>query len=120
MSWPPYMVSIGRDNYITEMINAIGAYNIFAEQPDWFTPGVEAIRDRNPDVILLMGLFDGDIIAEIRGRPGIEHITAVKNGDLYTIDVVSLSRPSQHIVLALEQMARAVYPEAYENYSNVR
>jgi iron complex transport system substrate-binding protein len=110
------MVSIGRDNYITEMVNIIGAYNIFAEQPDWFTPGVEAIIDRNPDVILIMGLFDGDIIAEIRGRPGFEHITAVKNGDLYTIDVDSVSRPSQHIVLALEQMARAVYPEAYENY----
>ncbi|GHV77664.1 ABC transporter substrate-binding protein [Spirochaetia bacterium] len=116
MAWPPYMVSIGRDNYITEMVNTIGAYNIFAEEMDWFTPGVEAIIDRNPDVILIMGIFDGDIIAEIRNRPGFEHITAVKNGDLYTIDVDSVSRPSPHIVLALEQMARAVYPEAYENY----
>ncbi|GHV72816.1 putative ABC transporter substrate-binding lipoprotein YvrC [Spirochaetia bacterium] len=116
MAYPPYMVTIGRDNYITEMINTVGAYNVFADRPDWFTPGVEAIIDRNPDVILIMTLFDGDIVAELRNRPGFEHIAAVKNGAMYLIDVNSVSRPSQHVVLALEQMAHAVYPEAYENY----
>jgi iron complex transport system substrate-binding protein len=116
LSHPPFMVSVGRDNYISEMINLIGAYNIFAGEPDWFSPGVEAIIDRNPDVILIMGVFDGDLVAELRNRSGFEHITAVKNGDIHMIDVNAASRPSQHVVLALEQMARAVYPEAYENY----
>jgi iron complex transport system substrate-binding protein len=116
MTYPPYMVTIGRDNYITEMINSIGAYNIFAAEPDWFTPAVEAIIDRNPDVILTMGSADRNYISDIKSRPGFEHITAVKNGDNYTVDIDSVSRPSPHIVLALEQMARAVYPDAYENY----
>jgi iron complex transport system substrate-binding protein len=116
MTYPPYMVTIGRDNYITEMINSIGAYNIFAGEPDWFTPAVEAIIDRNPDVILTMGSADSNYIFDIQSRPGFEHITAVKNGEIYPIDIDSVSRPSQHIVLALEQMARAVYPDAYENY----
>ncbi|GHV82383.1 ABC transporter substrate-binding protein [Spirochaetia bacterium] len=116
MTYPPYMVTIGRDNYITEMISTIGAYNIFAGEPDWFTPAVEAIIDRNPDVIITMGSADSNYISDIKSRPGFEHITAVKNGDIHTVDIDSVSRPSQHILLALEQMARAVYPDAYENY----
>jgi iron complex transport system substrate-binding protein len=116
MSSPPFMVSVGDNTYISEMITLIGAYNIFAGEQDWFSPGVESIIDRNPDVILIMGVFNNDFFSEVQSRPGFEHITAVKNGDIYTIDVNSLSHPSQHIILALEQMARAVYPEAYEKH----
>jgi iron complex transport system substrate-binding protein len=51
---------------------------------------------------------------EIKNRAGFETINAVKHNAVYSIDADSASRPSPHIILALRQMAMAVYPDIYE------
>ncbi|MDR1587012.1 MAG: ABC transporter substrate-binding protein [Treponema sp.] len=107
----PYMVSIGKGTYLSEMISVIGADNIFADQRDWFSPAAEAIIERNPDVILTFTGLTADPVADIKSRPGFEHINAVRNGAVYLIDSDAASRPSHNIVIALKQMAAAVYPE---------
>jgi iron complex transport system substrate-binding protein len=107
----PYMVSIGRETYLGEMISVIGADNIFADQKDWFSPAAEIIIERNPDVILTLTGLNADPVAEILHRPGFEHTRAVQNNAVYPIDGDAASRPSHNIVIALKQMAAAVYPE---------
>jgi iron complex transport system substrate-binding protein len=107
----PYMVSAGRETYLGEMIGVIGADNIFADQKDWFSPAAEVIIERNPDVILTLTGFDADPVTEILRRPGFEHTRAVQNNAVYSIDGDAASRPSHNIVIALKQMAAAVYPE---------
>ncbi|GHV37500.1 ABC transporter substrate-binding protein [Spirochaetia bacterium] len=109
----PNMVTVGRETFLNEMIELIGAQNIFADKTGWLAPGVEAILERDPDVILTNVNFIDDPIGEIKGRDGFASLGAVREGAVYTIDTDSSSRPSQHIILALEQMARAVYPEYY-------
>ncbi|MDR0376689.1 MAG: ABC transporter substrate-binding protein [Spirochaetaceae bacterium] len=117
----PGMVSFGRETYLNEMITLIGAVNIFAGETGWFSPSPEAILERNPDVILAMSdsangpsEYPPDaLLEEIRGRPGFETLNAVKTGRVYVIDADSASRPSHHIVAALKQMARAVYPDRF-------
>ena len=39
---------------------------------------------------------------------------AIKNNEVYLVDQNASSRPSQNVIKALEQMAKAVYPEHYE------
>jgi iron complex transport system substrate-binding protein len=96
------------------MISTIGAVNIFGNE-DWLVmPGAEAIITRNPDVILTNVNYIDDPIGEIKSRPGFEHINAVINNRIYQIDADSSVRPSPRIVLALRQMAQAVYSEQYE------
>jgi iron complex transport system substrate-binding protein len=107
----PYMVSIGRETYLSEMISVIGADNIFADQKDWFSPAAESIIERNPDVILTLTGLNADPVDEILRRPGFEHTRAVQNKAVYPIDGDAASRPSPNIVIALKQMAAAVYPE---------
>jgi len=114
ISAAPDMFTFGRDSFIDDMISVIGAVNIFGND-DWLVmPSAEAIITRNPDVILTNVNYINDPIGEIKSRPGFEHINAVKNNRIYQIDNDSSSRPSPRIVLALRQMARAVYGEHYE------
>jgi iron complex transport system substrate-binding protein len=105
----PQLVSFGRDTYMHSMIECIGAENIFADEKSWIAPNAEAIIAKNPGVILTNVNYIDDPLNEIKTRPGFEHISAVENNAVYYIDTNSSSRPSSRIVLALEQMAEAVY-----------
>jgi iron complex transport system substrate-binding protein len=111
ISAAPDMFTFGRDSFLNDMISVIGAINIF-ENDNWIvTPSAEAIIDRNPDVILTNVNYIDDPIGEIKSRPGFDHINAVINNRIYQIDTDSSVRPSTRIILALRQMAEAVYPE---------
>jgi iron complex transport system substrate-binding protein len=114
ISAAPDMMSFGKDSFIDDMISTIGAVNIFGNE-DWLVmPSAEAIITRNPDVILTNVNYINDPVGEIKSRPGFSHINAVKNNRIYQIDTDSSVRPSPRIVLALRQMAQAVYAEQYE------
>jgi iron complex transport system substrate-binding protein len=114
ISTAPEMFTFGKGSFIDDMIRTIGARNIFEDGPWLISPGAESIIERNPDVIITNVNWIDDPIGEIRGRPGFEHINAVINNRIYMVDGDSSSRPSSRIILALGQMARAVYPEIYE------
>jgi len=115
ISTMPEMITFGKGSFLDDMIAIIGADNIFKNDNWVLSPSAEAIIERNPDVILTNVDYIDDPIGELRGRPGFNHINAVKNNRIYRIDPDSSVRPSARITLALEQMARAVYPEVYEN-----
>jgi iron complex transport system substrate-binding protein len=110
----PTLVTIGRDTYLDQFISIIGAQNIFSDQIGVIFPGAESILERNPDVIITPGAGQYNPVEEIKSRDGFEHITAIKNNAIFLVDTNSASRPSARIVLALKQMAKAVYPDKYE------
>lgn len=114
LSPPPYIVSLGRGTYIHEMTEVIGADNIFSDQEGWLSPSAEELINRNPDVIITFFDDINTFTADMKDRPGFAQIEAVRNNRVFTLDANSASRPSQNIILALKQMAHAVYPEIYE------
>jgi iron complex transport system substrate-binding protein len=109
----PNPYSMGRGTFMNELIEIAGARNIFSDKTGWIAAGAESILERNPDVILTNVNFTDDPVGEIKARPGFDNITAVREGQVYVIDANSSSRPSQHVTLALRQIARAVYPGEY-------
>jgi iron complex transport system substrate-binding protein len=114
ISAAPDMMTFGKGSYINDMINAIGARNIF-ENENWLvSPGAESIIDRNPDVILTSVSYIDDPVGEIKSRPGFNHINAVINNRVYQIDTDKSMRPSPRIAFAMREMFRAVYPEYSE------
>jgi iron complex transport system substrate-binding protein len=113
ISAAPEMYTFGKDSFLDDMIATVGAQNIFANDNWLVSPGAESIIDRNPDVILTNVNYIDDPIGEIKSRPGFNHINAVINNRIYQIDTDSSSRPSSRIILALRQMAWAVYPDVY-------
>ena len=110
----PTLYSIGKDTFVNEMISLIGAENIFKDEESWISPTEESVLDANPDVILTNVNYVDDPVSEIIGRQGWDSITAVKNKDVYSIDADSSSRPTPNIIKALKEMAKAIYPDVYE------
>ncbi len=110
----PYLYSFGSGVYLNEMIELIGAQNVLADQEGWLAVAEESAVAANPDVILTNDNFSSeDPVAEILARPGWEHVTAVAEKQAAYIDNESSSLPNHHIVDALKEMARAVYPDAF-------
>ena len=112
----PSLYSFGKDTFLNEMIQIIGAENIFANEDSWISPTAESVIDANPDVILT-NVPDTDGVSavdEIKSREGWDSITAVKEGQKYSIDNNSSSRPSQNVIKALKEMAKAIYPDEYK------
>lgn len=107
------MYSLGKNTFINEMIELIGAENIFADQESWIAASEESVLAADPDVILTTTNYIDDPLGEIKARPGWDSVTAVKLGAVYYIDTNSSNRPNHNMVKALKEMAKAVYPDQY-------
>lgn len=110
----PYIYGPGDHTYLDEMIELIGAVNVLDGQDDWVFVSEEAALSLNPDVILTSTDYIEDPIGEILSREGWDSVTAVANKAVYPVSSQTSNQPNQHIVEALYEMAKAVYPEAYE------
>ena len=109
----PHMYSFGRNAFLDEMIEIIGAKNIFAARDGWFSVADEAILDANPDVILTSVNYIENPVDEIKSRFGWNGISAVRNNEVHYISTDASNRPSHNIVIALMEMAKAIYPDLY-------
>lgn len=109
----PKLFSFGHSTFLNEMLEVVGAENVFKNEESWFAPTEEAILDANPDVILTKVNYVENPTKEILARDGWDNITAVKNGDVYYIDSNSAARGNQNIIKALDEMAKAIYPDVY-------
>ena len=114
LSPAPHMVSFGRGTFLHEMIELVGATNVFADQEGWTGVADEVILERNPDVILTSVHFLDDPVGEIMSRPGWDVVTAVQSGDVFVINPDTSNRPSHNIVRALGEIAEAVYPNEFQ------
>ena len=109
----PWMVSFGRGTFLHEMIELVGATNIFEDEEGWVSVSDENLLMLNPDVILTSSDFMEDPIGEIAGRPGFDAISAVQYGNIHLITANYSNRPNHNITRALREIALAVFPEYY-------
>ena len=109
----PWMVSFGRGTFLHEMIELVGATNVFEDKDGWVSVSDESLLMLNPDVILTSSDFMDDPIGEIVGRPGFDAITAVQNGNIHVITANYSNRPNHNITRALWEIALAVFPEYF-------
>lgn len=108
------LYSFGKNTFLNEMIEIVGAKNIFANENSWISPSAEVIVKANPDVILTNEPTKNAVDA-IKTREGFKDVKAVKENNVFAIDNNSSSRPSQNIIKALKQIAKAIYPKEYSN-----
>jgi iron complex transport system substrate-binding protein len=107
----PY--SFGTGVFLDEILTDIGATNVFSNQKGWIKVSAEQVVSLNPDVILSNDMYTPNALGVIKARAGWANISAIKNNLLFTIDTNSSSRPSQNIIKAMQQIAKAVYPDKY-------
>lgn len=112
--WHDPLMSAGSGTFISDLIGMAGGANIAQDMEGYKTISLEAVVDRNPDVIIAStgpgqhSTYDFVIEEEL-----LKDVSAVKNGRVYAIDKNIVSRAGPRIVDGLEEFAGFIHPEAY-------
>ncbi|MBT2758267.1 cobalamin-binding protein [Mesobacillus foraminis] len=108
--WPKPVFTPGRINWLTELSEAAGARNLFADvdlasvQTDW-----EDVLARNPDFICIawVGVQREKVKKSlITNRPGWGDLDAVKKGRILILEEELYCRPSPRLLEGLEKLCR--------------
>jgi len=108
------LYTIGRDSYLTDLVGRAGGDSVTADVPSAFPRySDEAALAARPDAIILptggsMGVANSTVATPLRNSP------AVLNNRVYKINDDHLSRPGPRLIDGLEEMARALHPEAFK------
>lgn len=110
----PDIYSTGKNTFMNEMLQMINAKNIVDDLEGWVKIDQEAVIERNPDVIIATyGYFVDDPVAEVKGRDGWQDIAAVKNNQIFAVDSNIVNRTGPRLDEGVEELAKAVYPEVF-------
>jgi iron complex transport system substrate-binding protein len=109
----------GKGTFINELIDIAGGTNIagdsFSKYPQL---GIEEVVSRAPEVILYTSLnFELTPEQQIKAKAMWEaypSIPAVKDGRIYGLVADYVTLPGPRLTRGVEQMARAIHPEAFE------
>src|SRR5947207_3118461 len=107
------LYTIGRDAYLTDLIRRAGGVSVTAEVATAFPRfSDEAALASKPEAIILpsggsMGNANSTVASPLKNSP------AVLNNRVYKINDDHLSRPGPRLVDGLEELARALHPEAF-------
>jgi ABC-type Fe3+-hydroxamate transport system substrate-binding protein len=107
--WYDPVVTIGRDDYITELIRIAGARSVTDDIPlPWPHISMETVIARDPDALLLVrgGKMS---VKQFAAYPGWSTLRAVQTGKVYLVDD-RIDLPSPIVFDALEDLARQFHP----------
>ena len=105
--WTNPLLTIGRTSYLSELLDAAGGKNIFADL-DAPSPQVtlEEIARRDPDVLLA-----GPVNAErIRNDPRWSAVRAVREGRVLVVDTTVVGRPGVRMGEAARSLRILLHP----------
>ncbi|MBB4823131.1 iron complex transport system substrate-binding protein [Sporosarcina luteola] len=108
----PEIYTPGKGTFMQEILDMIGAENVVTQE-DWVMISPEEIVKQNPDVIIVMYSYVPDIVESVKNRDGFSDITAVKEDRVIQVDENLTSRTGPRLAQGLEEVAKAVYPEAF-------
>lgn len=112
--WYDPLMTVGPGSFIHDLIVTAGGINIAGDSNQPYPViSLETVVAGDPDVIIYShGAMSPK---EVGDRKGWQEIEAVHAGRIILIpDENILSRPGPRLVDGLEAMARAIYPEAFE------
>jgi iron complex transport system substrate-binding protein len=108
------LYTAGHDAFVTDLIRRAGATSVTADVPGaWPKYSDESALAAKPDAIILptggsMGAANVNVAEALKTSP------AVMNGRVYKINDDHLVRPGPRAIDGLEEMAKAIHPEAFK------
>jgi len=107
------LYTAGNDSYVTDLVRRAGGASVTADVPGaWPKFSNESALAARPEAIILpsggsMGAANSNVAEALRQSP------AVLQGRVYKINDDHLARPGPRLVDGLEEMARALHPDAF-------
>ena len=108
------LYTAGHDSFVTDLMRRAGAISVTADLPGaWPKYSSESALAARPDAIILptggsMGSGNSTVTEALRRSP------AVLQGRVYKINDDHLVRPGPRAIDGLEEMARALHPDAFK------
>lgn len=110
----PTLITVGKDTFLTEMLEMINADNIAKDEEGWPQYSEEEVLAQNPDVILTTyGNYVDTPKDEVLSRSGWENVTAIKEKRVYDVDNDMVTRAGPRLVKGVEELAKSIYPEIF-------
>lgn len=107
----PAVYGIADDSVYAEMIELAGGEAVTTgSSTNWEMP-VERLVAQDPEIILLADAAYGATAEEVRGRPGWDVVTAVRDDAIYPIDDIVLTRPGPRLTEGLQLLLEAIHPD---------
>jgi iron complex transport system substrate-binding protein len=104
-AWASPPMTVGRGSYVTEIIRAAGAENVFGDlAASSATVSLEAIAARDPDAILYM-TNDTVHVPDLAARPGWRVVRAARDGRVIVVPWSLFGRPSPRMGEAAAYLA---------------
>ncbi len=105
-------------NFESLLIELAGGKNIFSDlgEKQWITVSYEEVLKRDPDVILIHDYDSPSVeekIAEIKANPTLSQLDCIKN-DRFAVITLESVLPGNRMAYAVENMAKAFYPDIFE------
>jgi iron complex transport system substrate-binding protein len=113
--WTNPLISVGRDTFIADAVRRAGGRSVVDTSAEWPHVSMEEMVKLQPEFLVFASAHAGDAqydLETLRTRPGWKNLTAVQQGNVVVISD-AINRPAPRMVDAIEQMARALHPEAF-------
>jgi iron complex transport system substrate-binding protein len=107
------LYTAGKTSFVTNLIERAGGRSVTADVNEaWPRLSDEAALASRPEVVII--LSGESMGADTKVAPALRNSPAVRNGRVYPINGDILTRPGPRLVDGLEQIARALHPEAFK------
>lgn len=108
------LYTAGRTAFVTNLIERAGGQSVTSDVNEaWPRLSDEAALASRPEAVIMLSDESMGASANLKVAPALQTSPAVRNGRLYVIDGDLLTRPGPRLVDGLEQIARALHPEAF-------
>lgn len=109
----PSMYAAGQNTFVNEAITLAGGINII-EEDGFISPSEESILSANPEIIITNVERIETSVEDIKKRDGWDTIEAVMQDEVYLVGANTSARASQHVVVAVEEIAKAIHGDLFE------
>lgn len=99
----------GGDTFVGKMLEMAGGDNIAKDISGW-SISLEEIIEADPSIIIINESMKDDFVSS----PNYSELTAVKEGNVYTLDVNMLERQGYRNAQGILELAQIFHPEAFE------
>lgn len=112
--WNDPLYVSGNDTLQDDVIVRAGGVNVFTGRNGWGTVSLEEFLMKNPDIILVNkgnGMdpsTEDEILDTFMNNPQYASLSAVKNHQVYPVNLDLISRPGPRAVDAVEQVAQII------------
>ncbi len=116
VTWHDPIWTAGSETMIQYLINQAGGTNIASDLKGYATITLETAVQRNPQVIVVTSSMGAQNVSLdfIKSNDQFKSTDALKNNQVYEIDVDIFGRTTPRIVDGLETLAKLIHPELFK------